>query len=786
MKYSIKRAVVLGAGTMGSQIAAHLANCGVEVLLLDLPSPDAKSSKDRNKIAHEGLLRAIKSKPPAFFTQEFSQLVKVGNFEDDLKEVAKADWVIEVVVERMDIKKNLLKSVREHWLPGTIVSTNTSGLSINQMVSDFDSEFQHHFLGTHFFNPVRFMKLVELIPAGQTDPELISFMEEFMTNRLGKGVAIAKDTPNFIANRLGVFGIFYTIRKMIEMDLSVEEVDAITGRAMGRPRSATFRTIDLVGIDTLLHVARNVYEGAKEDEMREVFKPPDFLESMVKSGFLGDKAGKGFYKRVNGKRFVIDWKTLEYKELKRPSIPSVERALAEPTPEQRLKTLISGTDRYSQFAWETLSGFLIYSANRAKDIANDIFTIDKAIKWGFNFRLGPFETCDTLGLEYVAKRWAEENREIPTLIKEVLEKDHKSFYYRRDVPHKYYDFVGKNYKVMEFPPQFISLEILKQQNREVLKNDEASLIDIGDGVALFEFHSRANTIGPGTVELMMESLEKVGEDFDALVIGNQGQHFSAGANLALILQVIGEEEWDDLDFMVKKFQEMNMVLKYFEKPVVSAPFGRVLGGGAEIVMHTHRAQAAAETYIGLVEVAVGLLPAGGGTKEMLYRYTEDIMKVPDADPFPYIREALTTIGMAKVSMSAHEAKKLRYLRESDGISINSDHVLYHAKSAARSLADAGYKPPVPQNIKVTGESGFAYLKMLIFNLKEAKRITEHDAVIATEIARVLTGGSVPFGTEMTENQILDLEREAFLRLCGLEKTQQRMAHMLEKGRPLRN
>ncbi len=786
MRWRIRKAAVLGAGTMGSQIAAHLANVGIDVLLMDIVPKDAKTPEERNRLAQQGLDRALKTQPPAFYDPSFARRIEIGNFEDDFGRIQEVDWVVEAVIENLDIKRSLFQRLLEHWRPGIIVSTNTSGLPIRSLVEGLSEEFQQHFLGTHFFNPPRFMKLLELIPSPKTDPELFAFMEDFATRVLGKGVVHAKDTPNFIANRLGVFGILQIIHTMVEMDLTIEEVDAITGRAMGRPRSATFRTIDLVGVDVLLHVARNVYENAPDDEMREVFKPPDFLVQMVEKGLLGDKSGGGFYKKVNGKRLALDWKTLEYRERQKPKFASVERALIEETPAARIRTLIQGGDRAGEFAWKTASQFLLYAANRIPEISDDIVQVDRAIRWGFNFRLGPFETYDAIGVQEFVTRITQEGHAVPPLVQSLLDAGKSTFYTYPPEGPQYFDLATRDYKPVEFPQGFILLDSLKAQGKEVLSNAEASLVDIGDGVALLEFHSRANVIGPGTIQMVFDALDKVRSDFVGMVIGNRGRHFSAGANLALILQAIAEEEWDELDWMVRRFQEANMAIKYFEKPVVAAPFGRVLGGGTEICLHSHRVQAAAETYMGLVEVAVGLLPAGGGTKEMLLRYTQGVADIQDVDLYPMLREALVTIGMAKVSMSAHEAKKLRYLRSEDGVTLNDDFLITHAKEVVLEMEKTGFSPPLSPEVRVLGASGFAYLQMLIYNLKEGNQITEHDAVIATEIAKILTGGDVPTGTILTEQDLLDLEREGFLRLCGMEKTQQRIIHMLEKGRPLRN
>lgn len=797
MKKRIEKAAVLGAGTMGSQIAAHLANAGVSVILLDIVPPELSREDEekglsegdprfRNKFAREGLKRALKMSPPPFFIPEFASLITVGNFEDDLPEISEADWIIEAVVERMDIKRSLFERVDKYAREDAVISTNTSGLSINALAETLSDKKRKNFLGTHFFNPPRFMKLLEIIPSKYIKDEVLDFIVDFSRRKLGKGIVFAKDTPNFIANRLGVFGIMHIIRTMMEMNMTIEEVDAITGRPMGRPRSATFRTIDLVGVDVFLHVARNVYENAPDDEMRDYFKPPEFLEKMVEKGLLGDKSGGGFYKKEkDGTRLTLDWKTLEYRERMKPSFASVERAMIEETPEDRIRVLIEGKDKAAEFARKTLTHFLYYSAIKIPEISDSIIDVDNAIRWGFNFRLGPFETWDAVGVKRVLEFAEQEGLKKPPLVEDLLQKG-ESFYIKERTRRLYFDVVRKEHVEEKLPKEVIVIDYLKGAGREVLSNPEASLIDMGDGVALLEFHTKANALGPGSIQMVFDSLEKVRTDFDGMVIGNRGPYFSAGANLALIMQAVGEEEWDELDLMVRRFQEANMAIKYFEKPVVVAPFNRTLGGGAEVTMHGHAVQAAAELYMGLVEVAVGLLPAGGGTKEILLRYTANVRDIQDADLYPMLREALTTIGMAKVSMSAYEAKKLRYLKETDGITINDDFLLHDAKMRVLGMVKSGFRPPFPEKIRVTGESGFAYLKMLIYNLKEGKQITEHDAFIATEIARVLTGGDVLPGTLMTEQDILDLERESFLRLCGTQKTQERMAYMLEKGKPLRN
>jgi 3-hydroxyacyl-CoA dehydrogenase len=797
----IRRAAVLGAGTMGCQIAAHLSNVGISVLLLDIVPEELTDEEKRknlslddrevrDRFARLGIKRALEMEPPPFYDKEFVSLIEIGNFEDDLEKIHRADWIIEAVIENFEIKRSLLERVDNLRRKGSIVSTNTSGISINALKEGRSEDFRRNFLGTHFFNPPRYMKLLEIIPSRDTDDEIISFFTRFGEKVLGKGVVLAKDTPNFIANRIGVFGFMHIMKTMLDMGLTVEEVDKITGRAMGRPRTATFRTADLVGIDVLSHVARNVYENVKDDERKEIFKPPEFLEEMIERGWLGDKTGGGFYKKVKtdgeSERFALDVHSMEYRPREKVTFPSVERALQEEDVGARIRVLVSGSDRGAEFAWRTLSELLIYSANRVPEISDNILNIDRAMKWGFNWRMGPFEMWDAIGIKEIVNRLEKEGREVPELVENLLKSGKESFY-REELGKTFYIDVGKfEYEEIKLPPEFILLSSLKSQGKVVTENTEASLIDLGDGVACLEFHTRANALGPGTFKMMEDSLEIVRRDFIGLVIGNQGRHFCAGANLALLLMSIQEEEWDEVEMMVKRFQEINMKIKYFEKPIVAAPFGRTLGGGCEICLHSSRIQAAAETYMGLVEISVGLLPAGGGTKEMLIRHMERIPQDTDVDVYPLLRRILEIIGMAKYSMSAWEAKKLGFLRDGDGITVNGDFLIYDAKQVVIDMVKEGYRPPIKRKVKVTGENGFAFLKMLIYNLLEGGFITEHESLIATEIAKIITGGNVPSGTLVDEEKLLEMERESFLKLCGTQKTQERIEHMLLKGKPLRN
>ncbi len=792
----IERAAVLGAGTMGAAIAAHLANVGVKVLLLDIVP---EGEQDRNKIARMGLERAIKGRPAAFYLKDFARLVEVGNFEDDMEKLADVDWVIEAIVERLDIKRQLFEKVDQYRKPGSIVSTNTSGISVNAIAEGRSEDFRKHFLGTHFFNPPRYMKLLEIIPGKDTDPAVVDFISRYGEDVLGKGIVYAKDTPNFIANRIGVFGMMYTLRAMEELDLTIEEVDALTGKAMGRPKMATFRLADMVGIDILYHVAKNVYDNAPDDEWREIFKPPQWLEEMVQKGWLGDKTKQGFYKKVKGEggkkeRLVLDYKTLEYRPVKKVSFPSLEMAKQEEDLARRLKVLISGKDKGAQFAAKTLAALFVYSANRIPEIADDVVNVDRAMQWGFNWEKGPFELWDLIGVEKSLDIIKGNGFEVPAKVQEMLDKGCPSFYKEEvteeGVKRYFYDFETKDYKEIEPNPRVIILPDLKKAKKVVLENAEASLIDIGDGVACLEFHTKMNAIGPGILQMVHEALEEVRKNFVGLVIGNQGEHFSAGANIALLLMAIQNEEWEDIDWMVRSFQGATMALKYFEKPVVAAPHGITVGGGCEFCLHCHRIRAAAETYMGLVEVGVGLVPAGGGSKEMAIRnlshIPQDMPRGVVIDPFPYLRRAFETIGMARVATSAHEAREIGFLTPCDDISINKDYLIHDAKETVLALVRTGYRPPMPARIRVPGRDGYAYLEMLIYNMQVSGYISEHDAKIGRHVARILSGGDVPAGTWVEEQEFLDLEREAFLSLCGEPKTQERIQHMLNTGKPLRN
>ncbi len=791
-----KKIAVIGAGVMGSTIAAHLANAGMDVLLLDIV-PKELSEEDkkagltmedkrfRNKFAQMGLERALKSKPAAFYLPEYAKLIEIGNLEDDISKLKECDWIIEVVIENMNIKKQLFKEkIIPNYTPGTIVSTNTSGLSVNEMAEVMPEDMKKHFLVTHFFNPPRYMRLMEIVPCKYTLPEVVEKIAHFSKNRLGKGIVYAKDTPNFVANRIGVFSIFNCFKIMTEMEMTIEEVDAVAGPPTARPKSAAFRTCDLVGIDTLVHVGKNSYELLVNDESREIFQIPDFVQKLVDRKHLGNKTGIGFYKKEkeNGKSVIYfyDYKKDEYVKATRPKFPSVESVKMIDDPKLRLKTLIQNKDKAALFAWRNLRDTLLYSYRRIPEIADDIVNVDNAMKWGFNWELGPFEIFDAIGVKYFCKRCKEENIELPEGLEEI-----ERFYKFENGKKYYWDIVNKEYKEVPMDPTVISIEILKHQNREVEKNSDASIIDMGDGVFLIEFHSKMNSVGGGILSMINKAVDRAEREGVGLVIGNQGKTFSAGANLMLLATAIAEGAWDDINLMVKNFQKTSMRIKYARVPVVAAPFHMVLGGGCEFCLHADAINALAETYMGLVEMGVGLIPAGGGTKELCVRAIE-MAKRYNTDVQPFIVKYFMNIGTAKVSMSAAELFDMGYMRHGDSITMNPDNLLYDAKQKVLALA-RNYRPDKPKtDLKAPGRNIAATIKSQLFNMKHGKFITEYEEYMGQILADVITGGDVPAGTLITEEYILDLEREAFLKLCGQKKTLERIQHMLKKGKPLRN
>ncbi len=807
MTYQIRKAAVLGAGVMGAAIAAHLANVGIPTLLLDIVPPDA--GKDRDKVARSSLEKALNARPAAFYSKRGASLVTVGNIEDDLEELADVDWIIEAVVERLDIKHNLYVKLEQVLTPGTIISSNTSGLPAHMLTEGRSEDFRRHFLITHFFNPVRYMRLLEIVPDVDTDPALLQFMQQFATEVLGKGVVLCKDTPNFIANRIGTYGFMTTIAYALSEGYTVSEVDSILGPNMGRPKSAVFRTADLSGLDTLANVADNLYKNAADDPQREAFHLPEVVREMIRRGWLGEKSGQGFYKRIkspDGESTILELNldTLEYQPQQKVRFPSIGEARNISDPVKRMLTILNGNDRASQLARQTTADSLIYAANLATEIADSIVAIDEAMRWGFNFELGSFEAWDALLQHPDVMQRVLQDREIPPLVRQVQVDGQGTFYIGTAGNRQYFDFHTRSYQPTPTPQGTISLEALKSQGVQtptsgtpsgavIRDNGSAALIDLGDGIACVEFHTKMNSIDEGIIDMLRYAVEEGQKQFRAVVISNEAPDFSAGANLLLMLMGARQGEWKLLEGALNGLQQAHQLLKYSPIPAVAAPTGRALGGGCEIIMHANHARAYAESYIGLVEVGVGLVPAGGGCKELLLRHgasLESQQARKTGGPFTPSRKAFEIIAVATVSTSAVEAQELRFLRKSDAITTNRDLLLRDAKADAIRLAEAReagkWQPAQPAMMILPGPGARLVLEQQVENLLITGKVSEHDAVIGRHLARVLTGGECSPITPVTEQHVLDLEREAFLTLCGMEKTQDRMQAILMTGKPLRN
>jgi 3-hydroxyacyl-CoA dehydrogenase len=778
-----------------------LANVGIPSIMLDIvpnqltPEEEKKGftlkhPAVRSRFAISGKQNLLKMRPAALAVPEFAGLIEVGNFEDHLSRLAEVDWVIEVVVENLKIKQDLLKKVVAVRRPGTILSTNTSGIPVKDICVGMDLEVKQHFLGTHFFNPPRYMKLLEIIPLPETLPEVVKFMADFGERVLGKGIVYAKDSPNFIANRIGIFGMLNLMKIMAEEGLTIEEADAITGSPMGRPKSAAFGTTDLVGLDTFAHVAKNLYENAPNDEMREVFKVPEFVQKMLDKKWLGNKTGQGFYKRIKteaGKeKLVLDYKTLEYRPAQKAKFPSLDAAKAAPNPSAKAKALIYAEDRAGKFAWKITNDSLLYAARRVPEIAEDVYNIDNAVKWGFNYEAGPFESWDALGVEESVERMRKEGKEIPPLVEKLLKKKCQNFYQKKDGKLYFFDLKTGRYKKAPENPRVILLPSLKERQKTVKSNAGASLIDMGDGVACLEFHTYMNAIGQEIIEMIHESLKIVEKDFVGMVIGNHAERFSVGANLLMLVGEIMKSNWAGIEAAIKAIQDAMMAMKFFEKPIVAAPHGMALGGGCEVCLSSHRVVAALETYMGQVEMGVGLLPGAAGNKEVYIRCIEGIPDGVNVDLMPFLRKAFELIGMVKVGTSAEECRKLGFLRSTDRVIPNADHLLYEAKQTVLAMVQEGFKPPRPRLIPVAGDGGRAAIKYMANTMRMGGFISEYDEYIAGKLAYILTGGDVLSGASVTEQHMLDLEREAFVSLCGEKKTQDRIGHMLKTNKPLRN
>ena len=811
----IQKVAVLGAGTMGSRIAAHLANAGVSTVLLDIVVPnlgaDAKPGA-RSAIAAAGLEGARKSKPAAFFEPSFVSLVTTGNFDDDLGKVADCDWIIEAVVENLELKRALLSKVDSHRRPGTIITTNTSGLPVAKIAEGFPEDFRRHWFGTHFFNPPRYMRLLEIIPTPESDRTAIEAIARFCDSRLGKGIVRAKDTPNFIGNRIGIFSMLNVMRLMQDMDFTIEEIDALTGQAVGWPKSATFRLTDMVGLDIVGHVVANMAQNVRDE--RSDLELPGFCKQMLERKWLGDKTKGGFYKKIKGgegredARQTLDWKTLEYHAQAKPKFSALDMAKNVEDTGARVKMLLgldgngSKPDRAGQFLWQALSELWTYSANRIPEISDTVVEIDRAMRMGFNWELGPFELWDAAGVEASVARMKAEGRPVAPNVEKLLAAGKTSWYTdnaQAASGKAYFDVSSTASRSVEVASGVWSVAVAKKSRGVVKKNAGASLVDLGDGVGCIEFHSKMNSLGGDILSLVTQTLKSggAGDNFDAFVITNDATNFSVGANLMMLLMSIQEGEWDEVDLAIRQFQGMTQAIKFSPKPVVAAPFGLTLGGGCELSLHAAARQPHAELYMGLVEVGVGLLPGGGGCKEMLLRAVDSAASIRPAgsknesretvELVETIKKTFETIATAKVATSAAEARGLGFLSSSDGISMNRERVLADAKAHAQELIRAGYQAPVPRtDIPVPGENMLATLRMGVYFMRQGEFITEHEAKLGTKIAEVICGGNITPGTPVSEQYLLDLEREAFKSLCGEKKTQERIQFTLKTGKTLRN
>ncbi|MGM0875432.1 MAG: 3-hydroxyacyl-CoA dehydrogenase NAD-binding domain-containing protein [Bacillota bacterium] len=790
----IRKAAVLGSGVMGSGIAAHLANIGIPVLLLDIvPSElnDDEVKKGltledkvvRNRIAATSIQKLLKHKPAPLTVKGNIELIEAGNLEDDMDRLSDVDWVIEVVVENLAVKQKVFTEVDKHRKSGSIISSNTSGISVEAMAKGRSEDFRKHFLGTHFFNPPRYLKLLEVIPTKDTDENVLSFMKTFGEDVLGKGVVEAKDTPNFIANRIGTYGLLVTVQEMLKGGYSVGEVDSVTGPLIGRPKSATFRTLDVVGLDTFAHVAKNVYDQVKGKE-KEVFEVPSFMCKMLENRWLGSKSGQGFYKKEGKTILELNPETFEYEETKKLMATSIELAKQSKGLSSKLKALIYSGDRAGSLLQNITFPTLVYSAELLGEIADDIVAIDRAMKWGFGWEVGPFELWDAIGVSQSIKVIEHLGIDVPDWVKEMVEKGFETFY--RNENGELFFYNQGEYRQVRQNPKVIDLKTLKEVNGVIKKNSGATFIDLGDDVALLEFHSKSNAIGLDIIKMINFAVDEVEKNYKGLVIGNQGKNFCVGANLGMILMDAQDDNYFEINMVIHQFQQAMMRIKYSKKPVVAAPFGMTLGGGAEICLPASSIQASSETYMGLVEVGVGLIPGGGGNKELYIKQLNNMPKGVDFDLQTVANQVFETVATAKVSTSAAEARKNQFLNDNDKISINGDHLLYDAKQRVIALYDSGYQPPTRKKVPVVGETGYATLLLGAQSMYLSGFISDHDLKIAKKLAFVIAGGRVPFGTEVDEQYLLNLEKEAFLSLIAEGKSQQRMQHMLVKGKPLRN
>jgi 3-hydroxyacyl-CoA dehydrogenase len=799
MNRRINKVAVLGSGIMGSRIACHFANIGVQVLLLDIvPRELTEEEKERglsmespavrNRIVNSSFETAVKSKPAPLYHKDFASRVRLGNFDDDMKGIAECDWIIEVVVENLDIKKKVFEQVEKYRKEGTLITSNTSGIPIHLMLDGRSADFKKHFCGTHFFNPPRYLRLLEIIPTPETDQSVIDFLMHYGDLYLGKTTVLCKDTPAFIANRIGIYGIMKVIDTMMKMDLTVDEVDKLTGPVIGRPKSATFRTSDVVGLDTLVKVATGLYKGLKDDEEKDIFKLPDVVEKLQENNWLGDKTGQGFYKKIkkDGKSEILtlNLETLKYEPKKKVSFPTLEMTKPVDNLKERLPMLLSGKDKAGEFYRNSFYGLFRYVTNRIPEVADELYRIDDAVCAGFGWEIGPFETWDSLGVKKTVSKMEEMGYKPDQWVYDMLDAGIDSFYIAKDGIRHYYDIESRGYKPVPGAEAYIILDHFRDNN-VVWSNSGATIFDIGDGVLNVEFHTKMNTLGGEVVEGINKAIDLAEKDFRGLVIGNQGAQFSAGANLGMVFMYAIEQEFDEVDFMIRHFQNTIMRVRYSSVPVVVAPHGLTLGGGCEMTMHADQVQAAAETYIGLVEVGVGLIPGGGGTKELTKRVS-DALESGDVE-LNALQNAFMNIATAKVATSAHEARDMHIIRPDDRITINIDRQIADAKESVLELADAGYTKPIQAtNIKVQGKTGMALFMAGVNGMRMGNYISDHDVKIANKIAYVMCGGDLSYPQEVSEQYLLDLEREAFLSLTGEKKTLERIQAILKGGKPLRN
>jgi 3-hydroxyacyl-CoA dehydrogenase len=801
MNRHIKKVAILGSGVMGSRIACHFANVGCEVLLLDiLPKEpnDAEKAKGltieskpvRNRIVNEALQFALSSNPSPIYLKSFASRIQTGNFEDDMPKIAEVDWIIEVVIERLDIKQQVFANVEKFRKPGTLISTNTSGIPIHLMLDGRSDDFKKHFAGTHFFNPPRYLPLLEVIPIKETAPEIIDFYMTFGSKILGKKTVLCKDTPAFIANRVGVYSIMALFHAVEEMDLSIEEVDKLTGPVLGRPKSATFRTCDVVGLDTLVHVANGLKENCPDDEERALFEVPSFVRKMVENNWLGSKTKQGFYKKTvdaEGKKvfLALNLKTMEYEPSKKVSFPTLEMTKAIDDLEQRTKILFAGMDKAGEFYRKTFGGLFAYVTNRIPEISEDLYKIDDAIKAGFGWELGPFETWDILGFKQGKELAEKAGKKLPAWVKEMEAAGFTAFYKSENGKRLYYNQNSKSYEIIPGTEELVSLQALRASNK-VWGNSDTTLVDLGDGILNLEFHTKMNTIGGGVIEGINKSIELAEKEYKGLVISNTGGNFSAGANVGMIFMMAVEQDYDELNFAVKAFQDTMMRVRYSNIPVIVAPHNMALGGGCELSMHSDKVVAHAELYMGLVEFGVGLIPGGGGSKEFAKRFSDELK---DGDiKINRLRERFLSIGQAKVSTSAYEAFDLGYLRPgTDEVVISREYQLTRAKAAALELANKGYiAPKREKNITVLGQEGLGIIYVGANSMKSGHYMSEHDQVISEKLGWVMCGGDLSENTVVSEQYLLDLERKAFVELCQQRKTLERLESLVKSGKILRN